>query len=182
MTIEEIINEIIKVEGGYVNDLKDSGGATNYGITIAVARANGYTGDMKDLPIEKAYQIYYDDYVVKPGFDKVLALSPAIAAELVDTGVNMGPAVASKFLQQCLNAFNDESRDYPDVVVDGKLGKASISALEAFLKRRKGEGKGKGENVMLKALNALQGARYIMLAETSPKNERFLFGWFANRL
>ncbi len=182
MSIKSIIDEIILVEGGFVHDPKDSGGATCWGITEAVARASGYTGNMKDLPKETAYKIYYDEYVVKPGFDAIVPLSEKIAAEVVDTGVNMGPAVAGKFLQQCLNAFNDESRDYPDVVVDGKVGKASISSLQAFLKKRKGEGKAAGENVMLKGLNALQGARYIMLAETSPKNERFVFGWLANRV
>jgi len=182
MSIESIINEVIRVEGGYTNDSKDSGGETNYGITIAVARANGYTGAMKDLPIEKAYQIYYDDYVVKPGFDKVYELSPKIAEEVVDTGVNMGVGVASKFLQQCLNAFNDESRDYPDVIVDGKVGSGTLAALKAFLKKRKGDGKGDGEVVLLKALNALQGARYIMLTETSPKNRRFSYGWIKNRI
>lgn len=36
---DKIINEIIRVEGGYVNDPRDSGGETNFGITVAVARA-----------------------------------------------------------------------------------------------------------------------------------------------
>lgn len=40
----EIIDEIIRVEGGYVNDPADSGGETNFGVTVAVARAHGYTG------------------------------------------------------------------------------------------------------------------------------------------
>lgn len=177
-TIDEIINDIIRVEGGYSNDKVDAGGETMYGITIAVARANGYTGNMKDMPRKVAYDIYYNQYVVKPGFDKVLAVDSAIAAELVDTGVNMGTVVASKFLQQSLNAFNDGGSKYPDLTVDGIVGKASVSALQAFLKQRGADGK----VVLLKALNSLQGARYIMLAETKPQNERFTYGWFLNRV
>lgn len=178
MTIEEIINEIIKVEGGYSNDPADTGGETMYGITIAVARANGYTGSMKDMPRKVAYDIYYNQYVVKPGFDKVLAVDSTIAAELVDTGVNMGTATAGKFLQQSLNAVNDGGSKYPDLVVDGVIGNGSINALVAFLKQRGMEGR----TVLLTALNSLQGARYIGIAESKPQNERFVYGWFLHRV
>ena len=44
-------------------------------------------------------------------------------------------------------------------------------------KRRAG-----GEAVLLKALEALQGERYLRLAETRPANEAFLYGWLANRI
>ena len=178
MTIEEIINDIIRVEGGYSNDRNDSGGETMYGITVAVARENGYLGEMKNLPKQTAYDIYYKSYVVKPGFDKIAKVDPEIAAELVDTGVNMGVGVAGKFLQQALNALNDNASKYPDLTVDGVVGKASVSALEAFLKQRGSEGR----VVLLTALNALQGARYISIAEASPKNERFLYGWLRARV
>jgi hypothetical protein len=39
-----------------------------------------------------------------------------------------------------------------------------------------------GETVLVRALDALQGARYVSLAETRPANEAFLYGWLANRL
>ena len=178
MTIQSIIQEIIKVEGGYVNDPRDSGGETCWGITVATARAAGYKGNMKDLSQQQAYDIYYKQYVIAPGFDKVITLSEKIGEELVDTGVNMGVVVAGKFLQQALNALNDQATQYPDLVVDGGVGKASISALQAFLAKRGAD----GEGVMLRALNALQGARYISIAEASPNNERFLYGWFLNRV
>jgi lysozyme family protein len=178
MTIDEIINDIIKVEGGYVNDPSDAGGETCWGITVAVARKHGYMGDMKKLPKKTAYDIYYKSYVVEPGFDKIAEVDSDVAAELVDTGVNMGTAVAGKFLQQALNAFNDGGSKYPDLAVDGIVGKASVSALQAFLKQRGADGK----VVLLRALNSLQGARYIMLAEMKPQNERFVFGWIKNRV
>jgi hypothetical protein len=53
-----------------------------------------------------------------------------------------------------------------------------ITALAAFLARR-GDA---GETVLLKAIEALQGERYLDLAERRPANEAFLYGWLANRL
>lgn len=46
-----IIDGIIALEGGYVFNPKDKGGATHWGITEATARAHGYAGDMRDVLI-----------------------------------------------------------------------------------------------------------------------------------
>ena len=67
--------------------------------------------------------------------------------------------------------------DYPDLVVDGRIGPGTLAALAGFLKRR-GTG---GEAVLLKAIEALQGERYVALAERRPANEAFLYGWLASR-
>lgn len=53
-----------------MNDPSDKGGETNYGITVATARANGYKGAMRDLPLQTAKDIYRNEYLVKPGFRK----------------------------------------------------------------------------------------------------------------
>ena len=62
--------------------------------------------------------------------------SPRLAAELFDTGANMGPAVAATFLQRALTALNRSGRDYPDLVPDGRIGATTLAALDAFLKVR----------------------------------------------
>ncbi|PLR40732.1 hypothetical protein CYR55_05480 [Chimaeribacter californicus] len=178
MTKDDIFNEILGKEGGYVNNPNDKGGATNWGITEAVARAHGYTGDMKNLSRQQALSILEADYWTGPRFDQVNALSPQIAAELCDTGVNMGPAVAAKFLQRCLNVFNQQATLYPDIVADGQIGPRTITALRAFITARSHE----GVTVMLKALNSLQGARYIELAEGRAANETFVYGWIQQRV
>ncbi len=54
MNIEQYLDELIKREGGYVTTPADRGGATKYGITEAVARANGFKGNMQDLPLDVA--------------------------------------------------------------------------------------------------------------------------------
>ncbi|SBL83892.1 Predicted lysozyme (DUF847) [Klebsiella oxytoca] len=108
MTKDEIFNIILEKEGRYVNNPNDKGGPTNWGITQAVANAHGYTGDMRNLTRAQALDIYEADYWYGPRFDQVAALSPDIAAELCDTGVNMGPVVAAKFLQRTLNVMNNQ--------------------------------------------------------------------------
>ena len=178
MDIDSLIEELIAREGGYIDHPADRGGPTRYGITAAVARANGYDGPMRHFPRAQAAAIYRRRYWHAPRYDAVAKCAPHVAAELFDTGVNMGPAVASGFLQRALNALNRRATDYADIAVDGTVGPATLAALEAFLKIR-GSG---GEAVLLKALEALQGARYLRLAEQRPANEAFLYGWLANRL
>lgn len=176
--VDQFISDLIGVEGGYVNHPDDRGGPTKFGITQAVARAFGYKADMMDMPRSVAEAIYKQRYWEQPGFGRVAEHSEAIAVELLDTGVNMGQAVASKFLQRSLNVMNQQGKIYPDIAADGAIGNMTIAALSAFLKHR-----GKpGETVMLRALNALQGARYIELAESRHQNESFVYGWFANRV
>ena len=173
-----IIDATVAAEGGYVNDPRDAGGETNFGVTVAVARANGFTGAMKDMTRDQAAAIYRSRYLVKPGFDGVATVSPAIAAELFDTGVNMGPAIATQFLQIALNALNRQGVDFADVAVNGECDPATRRALAAYLARRGKE----GERVLLAALNCQQGARYLGLTTSRPANEAFLYGWLKNRV
>jgi lysozyme family protein len=177
--LEELIDALIDREGGYVNHPSDRGGPTNYGITEAVARAHGFSGSMRNLPRSEAAAIYKRLYWLRPRFDQVAKRSVAVASELFDSAVNMGPAVAATFLQRALSALNRERQDYADLVPDGRIGPATLAALDRFLELR---GKKKGETVLLKALDALQGERYIRLAERRPANEAFLYGWLANRV
>lgn len=169
---QQIIDRIIKVEGGYVDDPADSGGATNFGITEAVARAHGYTGDMRDLPRSVAFEIYAGRYWDSVGADD---MPDAIAAEVVDTAVNMGTKRAVTFLQRALNALNARGQLYADLTVDGLSGPATIGALREYLAVR-------SESALLKALNCLQGAYYIELAERREKDERFVYGWLTHRV
>lgn len=172
---QEIIDDIIRKEGGYVNDPSDSGGATNWGITEKRARQSGYTGDMRTMPRSVAEQIYTEDYWDAVRATSMAALSPAVVTEVVDTGVNMGTARAVRFLQRALNVMNVGGELYDDLAVDGHAGPATIAALEAYLAVR-------SEDVLLTALNCLQGAAYIELAEHREKDERFVYGWIKQRV
>lgn len=177
-SIDQIIDEVIRAEGGYANDPDDAGGETMYGITIAVARENGWHGPMKDLPIGIARRIYHNRYVAVPKFDQVVSVDAAIGFELIDTGVNMGPARAAEFLQRWLNGFNDTGRRYSPLFVDGRVGNLTLAALREFLKWRGAEGR----LAMLRGLNGVQATRYLEITEARPTQRRFLFGWVLNRV
>lgn len=178
MNKTQVIDGLIGREGGYVNNPDDKGGPTNWGITQKVARAHGFQGDMRTLTREQAVAIYEADYWFGPRFDQVALLSESIAVELLDTGVNMGPAVQVKWLQRWLNAFNLKGTLYPDMLVDGQVGPRVLSALALYLKKRGKE----GEAVLLKALNCSQGNRYLEITEANVNNETFLYGWILNRV
>ena len=178
MDLDELLDEVVGREGGYADHPADRGGPTRWGITETVARANGYRGPMRDLPVATARAIYRRLYWERPGLDRVAERAPTLAAELFDTGVNMGPAVAAGFLQRALNALNRGASDWPDMAVDGRIGPATLGALDRFLNRRGPA----AESVLARACDALQGERYLRLAERRPANEAFLYGWLANRL
>ena len=95
MDIHDLIDEVIARESGYSHHPADRGGPTNMGITQAVARANGYAGDMKAMPRSVAEGIYRRLYWDQPGYAFVAEMSGSVAAELFDTGVNMGVGTAT---------------------------------------------------------------------------------------
>lgn len=176
---DRLIGPLLDREGGYVNDPRDAGGETNWGVTVKVARENGYAGRMIDMTREQAAAIYRAKYWAKPGLYLIAPLSAEVAEELFDTGVNMGTGTAGMFFQRALNALNRNDADYADVRVDGAIGGETAKAFEAFLRRN---GAAKGTATMLKALNCLQGAHYIELCEARETNEVYLNGWLANRV
>ena len=179
MTVDEMIAGIISREGGYVNHPSDPGGATNFGITQNVARANGYSGDMRALPKATACQIYRREYVEKPGFLAIAEIDPLVAEEVIDSGVNAGQRRAALWFQQALNVLNRRGADYADIAEDGVIGRGSIAAFQA-LRRKRGEVKAR--SLMLKALNGLQFMHYFNLAAGGTKFEDFMIGWLDSRI
>lgn len=170
-----IISSLFSVEGGYVNHPKDPGGATNHGITEKVARANGYTGAMQELPQDTARQIYLARYISAPGFDGLLPYSPAVTSKLVDAGVNAGPVQSIKWLQRALNALSRGGRDFAQVTADGKLGNATIEAYQALGKVR---GEVQACQLVLKLIDAQQAVFYMGLSQ-APE---FMVGWTTARI
>jgi lysozyme family protein len=71
--------------------------------------------------------------------------------------------------------LNNREGLYRDLKVDGIIGLATVSALTRYLEQR-------DESALVKALNCLQGAFYIELAERREKDETFVYGWFKHRV
>lgn len=105
---DDCISLILKHEGGYINDPRDPGGETKYGIS-----KRAYPGlDIAALTEQQARDIYARDYWAAC---KCQELPPALALCVFDAAVNQGPVYARRTLQQALN-----------VKVDGKIGPTTI--------------------------------------------------------
>lgn len=185
-SIQSIIDNIIRVEGDrYTNHASDRGGPTKYGITLATLRQwrNRPTTalDVERLSEREARDIYANEYITGPGFHHIIPISEPIAYEVIEAGVLSGQATSARWMQTALNRFNRQGRDYPDLVIDGRAGPATRSALQALLRFR---GKD-GETVMLRAQNSLQGAHFLHIGREDgprPQNQDFMFGWFLHRI
>ncbi len=149
-TIDSVIGDVIRREGGPTDDPQDKGGPTAWGIS-KVANPEAW----KDGPPSEAEAraIYLRKYVQGPGFDKIE--DKALQAQLVDFGVNSGPAIAIMKLQGILS-----------VPMDGVLGPQTLAALTTL----------KAEEVN----NLLVATRVKMVVSIAVKNPgqlRFLSGW-----
>lgn len=114
MNFDQAFDRLLGHEGGYVNDPRDPGGETNWGITAAVARAEGYAGPMRDLPIVTAKDIYRKRYWNPVHADE---LPDGVRFDVFDAAVNHGPSQAAKWLQRAVGAQPD-----------GVIGAATIGA------------------------------------------------------
>ena len=174
-TAAAILAAVFAHEGGYVNDPRDPGGETNHGITIAVARDYGYTGQMKDLSKETAANIYLSNYINKPGFGALITLSPAVGQKVVDAAVNTGTGRSARWFQTALNSYSRGGLDYPQITVDGKIGEGTN---EAYISLQKKRGKVKACELVIKAIDAQQTNHYMSLTNMS----QYTVGWVDNRI
>lgn len=151
-SIDKIIDEVIEVEGGskVSNASADRGGRTQYGVSEVSHPEAWEDGKVTE---QEARDIYWKKYVVGPGFDKI-TFQP-LQHQLVDFGVNSGPLVAVRKLQEILG-----------VKVDGDLGPKTLAKLE---------------DSDLKAVNnQLMVSRVRMLGKIVSKNRsqaEWINGW-----
>lgn len=171
--VAAILAAVVALEGGYVNHPNDPGGATNYGITERVARQCGYTGDMRSLPTEVALVCYQRNYVERPGFLPLVAIDPAVAEEVIDTGVNMGPARPTRFFRR---AVNEVCRTRLPIT-----GAMDAVTLKAWSDCRANLGRSACVRV-LDSLDRQQRAEYDRLVGINPRLKVFHRGWINHRV
>lgn len=155
---------ILDVERGYVNHPLDGGGPTKYGVTLATLAAHRGEAttaeDVAALTENEAQAIYLMGYWRVMGLDALT--SPVLATILLDQGVNRGPRVAVRMLQNAL-----QSTFAPSLAVDGVLGAETAVAANSAPE---------GALSILLVIEAQRG--YLELWRANPARGAFLLGWF----
>ena len=126
MNANEIIDELIRREGGFVNDPDDRGGATKFGVTESTL--SGYLGepvdvdDVQRLTVDEARLIYERLYITSPKLDALASATvPRLLDLLVDSAVQHGPPMPVKWVQRTVGALDD-----------GLIGPLTLDAVQAF--------------------------------------------------
>jgi len=174
---DEIYNKLIKDEGGYTNDPKDSGGETYKGITkknypdnpiwvIIDAHKNEYnflpfleTSPALETEVKKFYYNLYKKNRIPELHDFVLK------EKLFSSVVNMGRIKASRILQESYNLLKKSNI----LSNDGVIGSASIKCFNDL--------KPQARKDLLMFYRAELYCFYKSLTIKRPKDTRFLKGW-----
>ncbi|WP_018499434.1 glycosyl hydrolase 108 family protein [Leptotrichia wadei] len=155
---EKIFDYLIKVEGGYSNDKNDKGGKTKYGIVEEEARGFGYKGNMQDLTMDFAKNIYLKKYYLGNKLDKVT--NDKVALSICDWAVNSGKN-GIKNAQVAINQLTNANLD-----VDGIIGNKTLEALNAADPEK-----------FLEVYHNLQRIYYRSKVEGDKTQKEFLTGW-----
>tara|TARA_R110002051_G_scaffold307481_1_gene378533 strand:+ start:136 stop:609 length:474 start_codon:yes stop_codon:yes gene_type:complete len=155
MKFEDIINDVFEKEGGYVNDPKDPGGETKYGISKKAFP----NVDIKSLTKKDAKKIYMDNYW-KPS--KAESIPEDLRHIYFDMCVNFGIRGAGRVLQRACNGKNKEK-----IEVDGRVGKNTIGACK---------------NLESDRLRAYRVLRFGHIVYKNKVMEKFWYGWYRRAL
>ena len=165
MNIQEMLDDVIAKEGGFVNHAADRGGPTKFGITqktLSKYLEKAVTvEEVKALDIETAKDIYELRYYRAPKIDR---LPEGIQHFLFDCAVNHGPRRAIKFLQQVCN-----DAGFGPLTVDGLMGPKSKAQAYACYEEL--------GDWMLVALVEERQMFYSQIVEHDQTQEVFLNGW-----
>ena len=157
MTVDQILDDLIRREGGYVHDPADRGGPTKYGITQRTLRAwRGQpvtAADVRRLTRDEARAIYQRRYVAAPGF---ATLPDPLRAQVIDDAVLSGSHQAVKDLQRAIGG----------VTVDGQLGPTTRATLVLA-----------GARLVHAQLIQARAVRIGRIVQRDPTQARFLAGW-----
>lgn len=187
--------KVAEIEGGFVNDPKDRGGATKYGVSLRFLVHEGMidtdadgVGDFDldmdgDIDVEDIKRLQPIDAKIlfrRCFWDAMNCESwPApIGEAMFDQGVNGGLFAAKKMLQQAINATLVRRKGYvglPDPIkVDGVLGDKTRAAFLAVLRLA-----GAGMPRLIEDYREAAKARYLAIIDRDPSQKRFIVGWIS---
>lgn len=160
-------------EGGYSDSPFDRGGKTKYGITELTWQQYGGSGDVSEITLEQATEIYWQMYWLRTGLDKLESggVRGDVLSEIFDCAVNQGVHGAGRKLQAAYNLLKlDEN---PFLKVDGLVGPITIAAVCGFC--------GVGRHycdALLGAIRYKRAGAYESLCVADPVQRKFIRGWF----
>lgn len=165
-SVKDMIDNILRREGGYVNHPADRGGPTKYGITLnTLASYLGRSvsaGDVEALDENTARQIYEHNYFYGPKIDQLPEL---IQPFIFDCAVNHGARRAIKFVQKVCNQEGYQ----PPLDEDGIMGTKTVATARTAASEL--------GDAFLKALLAERRRFYQAIVEQDPSQQVFLAGW-----
>lgn len=122
------IKYILEAEGGLVDDPKDTGGITKYGVSLRAykkAYPEATRETIINLTVDEAKRFYNTFYWIESGAE---FMPLPIALLVFDTAVNCGPLVPKRMLQRALKVSDD---GIIGVKTKNALSKANINDLIA---------------------------------------------------
>jgi len=169
------IVKVLQHEGGFTNDPTDSGGPTNYGISLTYLLGTGditigdfnHDGkidikDIKEMTIDNAIAVYNKEWWIKYGYENLA--DPTLAGKVFDTSVNMGGKQAHILLQRAIRACGIT------VVEDGSLGPRSFSAVSTLVASGSAD-------ALLSSFRSEQAGFYRCLITKKVVFEKYRNGW-----
>jgi lysozyme family protein len=176
-SFRKALPKLLDVEGGYANLEADPRGATRWGIPADRARAHNYAGDMADLPLDKAAEIYMQDFWEPLRCTDISRQAPAVAFHLFEAAVHVGKSVATQWLQGGLNLLNRQESLWEDIATDGVMGPNTYSAVKSLAAKRP-----EARTSLVKHLICQKGRYYAEITRQSPEFEDFYHGWMNLRV
>lgn len=165
ININQLTDQIILREGGYVNDPDDPGGATKFGVTIGTMQRLGLdidsngsidAKDVKALPRETAVNIFKQNYYYRP---KIHQLPDLLQASVMDMYVNSGRQ-AVRLLQKLLCECGQP------VTVDGSIGPLTKAACHRVFEMKSPE-------MLVSAYGIARRQFYYELADNRPQSRKY---------
>lgn len=127
---QECLRLTLNFEGGFSDDPKDAGGATNMGITEGTLNSAYKAGivshnNIKSLTTNEAAKIYEINYWNKC---RCYDIPEPLDYLVFDMAVNAGVGTSSKAFQNVLNRYSTSS-----ISEDGAIGEKTIALLDELL-------------------------------------------------
>lgn len=170
---QEIINRVLKHEGGFINHKNDPGGATKWGVSLRWLQKQADSDlidgdldndgdidvdDIKEVDKEDASRFYYKNWWNRHNYS---SYEKPVGEKLFDMAINMGSEQAHKLLQRALNMLGEDL--VVDGIIEGPNTQESLTRHDA--------------QQIVDALCDTQLDFYQSLVEQDDKYAAFIEGW-----